>query len=124
MNDTNKENQSAANYLIDNIITSKYNYLSVKKPPKLNKIKLLHLYRVILNEEEAEWRGETEDKYIIIRVHGNFVGYGIGECSYDRDDNMEIIGLGKSTIDLRNINILAENIELNIPDKYYEFDWN
>ena len=118
------DNEGAANYLLDNIVRCKYNYLSIKKPPKLNNLKLETLYRVILNEEEAEWKGETEDKYIIIRVHGNFVGYGIGECSYDRDNNMEIIGLGKSTIDLRNINILAENIELNIPDKYYEFDWN
>jgi len=114
-----------ANFLLNKIWESKDKFVMVKDYLDLNNIKLNHLYRVQLDEDGAEWKGETKDgKYIIMRVSSNFVGIGLADTTYERDTNIKIIGLGNSSLDLREISTLAKELNIEIPEDYYEFDWN
>tara|TARA_Y100000310_G_scaffold251852_1_gene258482 strand:- start:64 stop:456 length:393 start_codon:yes stop_codon:yes gene_type:complete len=91
----------------------------------LSTIRFEFLYKVQTLEEEngCVWKGETtDDKYVTIETLNDYVALGIGYTSYERDDNIKLIGIGNQ-INMQDIDIVLNKLNIKKPIDYYDFGW-
>ena len=89
----------------------------------LSTIDLEFLYKVETTDSGGVWKGESkDDKYIRLETLNDYVALGTGCTSYERDDNIRLIGLGNH-IDMQDINIVLNKLNIKKPDDYYDFGW-
>ena len=81
------------------------------------------LYKIQSKTDTAVWKGETIDgQYVTIETLNDYVAFGIGYTSYDRDNNIKLVGLGNK-IDVQDIDIVLNKLNINKPDVYHDFGW-
>ena len=89
----------------------------------LTNIDFEFLYKVKSSDTSCVWKGETTDgKYVTIESLNDYVAIGIGYTSYERDDNIRLVGLGNH-IDMQNIDVILNKLNINKPDVYHDFGW-
>ena len=89
----------------------------------LPSIDLEFLYKIQSKSDTAVWKGETIDgQYVTIETLNDYVAFGIGYTSYDRDNNIKLIGLGNK-INVKDVDIVLNKLGINKPDDYHDFGW-
>ena len=69
-----------------------------------------------------EWVGETEDKFVVIRLSDTFIAVGIGDTDYDKEKNLTLMGMvNKKSEEEISIEQIMKYIYVEMPEDYYEF---
>ena len=92
-------------------------------PSDLSSVKFQFLYKIQSTENGGVWKGETKDnKYVTIETLNDYVAFGIGYTSYERDNNIRLVGLGNH-INMQDINVILNKLNIKKPDDYHDFGW-
>ena len=81
-------------------------------PSDLSSIEIEFLYKIKTEDNGGVWKGETkDDKYITIESLNDYVAFGIGDTSYERDNSIRLIGLGNH-INMQDIDVILNKLNI------------
>ena len=97
-------------------------YIRADKAPDIIGLKLIFLYKTHDEPHLKEWVGETEDKFVVIRLSDTFIAVGIGDTDYDKEKNLTLMGMvNKKSEEEISIEQIMKYIYVEMPEDYYEF---